>query len=74
MDSSSALDRKVAPDLGRGPEEDLVDAAAGGLEAVVGVLGGDADGEDVAVGGLAGGQKRGQKGGERKEAAKGREE
>ena len=38
VDASAALDGEVAPHLGGGPEAELVDEAARGLEAVIGVL------------------------------------
>mmetsp|Transcript_42702 Transcript_42702/g.128162 ORF Transcript_42702/g.128162 Transcript_42702/m.128162 type:complete len:447 (+) Transcript_42702:3348-4688(+) len=49
MDAASALHAEVAPHFGRRPEAELVDTAAGGLEATVGVLSGDAHSKHMTV-------------------------
>lgn len=38
MNSATSLDREVAPDIRGGPEAEFINAAAGGFEAIIGIL------------------------------------
>ncbi len=49
MDASPALHSKVAPHLWGRPEHKIINAASSGLEAIIGVLAGDAHCNHMAV-------------------------